>query len=97
MSKKQNYFKIVLKKLIIQLVIAVNIWIRMKRIIIFWSIVAIVIVLVIIGASTGVLPGKVFPLLKKAAMAVPPRMSSSAIVLPNADPAASPLAPRQLA
>lgn len=37
-------------------------------------IVAIVVVLVIVGVSTGVLPGKVFPLLKKAAMAIPSRL-----------------------
>ena len=46
----------------------------MKRKIIIRLIVAIVIVLVIVGICTGVLPGKVFPMLKKVAMAVPPKL-----------------------
>lgn len=46
----------------------------MKRKIIISAIIAIVIGLVIVGFSTGVLIGTVFPMLKKAAMAVPPKM-----------------------
>lgn len=46
----------------------------MKRKIIISAIIAIVVGLVIVGFSTGVLTGTVFPMLKKAAMAVPPRM-----------------------
>lgn len=46
----------------------------MKRKIIISAIIAIVVGLVIVGFSTGVLTGTVFPMLKKAAMAVPPKM-----------------------
>ncbi len=46
----------------------------MKRKIIICAIIAIIIGLVVVGVSTGVLPEKVFPMLKKAAMAVPPKM-----------------------
>ena len=46
----------------------------MKRKIIICVIIAIIIGLVVVGVSIGVLPGKVFPMLKKAAMAVPPKM-----------------------
>ena len=46
----------------------------MKRKIIISAIIAFVVGLVIVGFSTGVLTGTVLPMLKKAAMAVPPRM-----------------------
>ena len=46
----------------------------MKRKIIIWAIVTVVVGLVLVGFWTGVLPGEVLPVLKKVAKAVPPRL-----------------------
>ena len=46
----------------------------MKRKIIIWAIVTVVVGLVLVGFWTGVLPGEVLPFLKKVAKAVPPRL-----------------------
>ena len=54
----------------------------MKRKIIISVIVAIAVGLVIVGFSTDVLTGTVFPMLKKAAMAVPQSIHGSPFPFP---------------